>query len=62
MSLVQIIAALILVVHFTAYLFFSVDTLEQVKHLLWILLGAIVFLHENLLGNLLEDEDEGNSD
>lgn len=58
----QIIAIGLGLVNLALYFMHFEDTLQQVKHLLWLFIFIIIYLHENLLLNLFSEEEEEDED
>lgn len=55
---VQIFAIGLGLVNLALYFFHFQDAAEQIKYLLWVFMALVVYLHEDLLINLLSDEEE----
>lgn len=66
----QIIAILIGLVNLALYIFYWQDAVLQIKHLIWVFMSVVIFLHDDQLINIADmlnqqeegDEDEGRTD
>jgi hypothetical protein len=60
-TIVQIVAILLGLVNLALYLFNWQDTAEQIKHLIWIFLCVVVYLHDDQsmrIADMLDGEEE----
>lgn len=61
----QIIAILIGLVNLALYIFNWQDAVLQIKHLIWVFMSVVIFLHDDQLiniANMLNQQDEGDED